>query len=288
MDGAYTEAIAVARQRATRADCPALPPGVRGVSSARRILLVAYFYPPCRDTGVLRPAAMAKWLRRAGHEVTVLTTSAYGTEPTDDRDGVVRTNDLQRWRARLAGKEHIDALFDSDTYSGAPHPLSKVVVPEALAAAWMPFARSRALALNREQRFDCRDHDFAAGVGSRRRHRAATPRRALGRRRPRRLDLRVASSRVPDRGPAPARPAPRAPLARRRRRRRLRLRARGRRSAPARDRRAAADPQRLGSGDGAVARGRSRSGPRPRARLAPLHRPLRQLRARSASARRRR
>ena len=124
------------------------------MGSARRILLVTYFYSPCRDTGILRPAAMAKWLRRGGHDVTVLTTSAYGTEPTDGRDGVARTADLQRWRARLAGKEHIDALFDSDTYSGTPHLLSKIVVPEALAAAWMPFARSRALALNREQRFD--------------------------------------------------------------------------------------------------------------------------------------
>ena len=28
--------------------------------SSRRILLVAYFYPPSRDTGVLRPAAMAE------------------------------------------------------------------------------------------------------------------------------------------------------------------------------------------------------------------------------------
>ena len=43
------------------------------------LLLVAYFYPPCRDTGAHRPAAMAKWLRRLGHRVTVLTTSAYGT-----------------------------------------------------------------------------------------------------------------------------------------------------------------------------------------------------------------
>ena len=45
-----------------------------GANPRRRILLVAYFYPPCRDTGMLRPAAMAKWLRRLGHEVTVLTT----------------------------------------------------------------------------------------------------------------------------------------------------------------------------------------------------------------------
>jgi glycosyltransferase involved in cell wall biosynthesis len=120
-----------------------------------RILLVAYFYPPSRDTGVLRPAAMAKWLRRLGHEVTVLTTSAYGTGPGDAAEDVVRTADAQRWRARLAGKDSIGALFDAPTYSGKPHPLSKVIVPEALAAAWMPFARARALRLQKERPFDC-------------------------------------------------------------------------------------------------------------------------------------
>ena len=120
-----------------------------------KLLLVAYFYPPSRDTGVLRPAAMAKWLRRLGHDVTVLTTSAYGPGEGDASEDVVRTADAQRWRARLAGKDSIGALFDSPTYSGRPHPLSKVVVPEALAAAWMPFARSRALRLHRERRFDC-------------------------------------------------------------------------------------------------------------------------------------
>jgi len=124
-------------------------------SPRRRLLLVAYFYPPCRDTGVLRAASMAKWLRRAGHEVTVLTTSAYGTLPDDDQADVVRTTDAQRWRARLAGKDSIGAMFDSPTYSGKPHPLSKVIVPEALALAWVPFARSRALRLQRERHYDC-------------------------------------------------------------------------------------------------------------------------------------
>jgi glycosyltransferase involved in cell wall biosynthesis len=118
------------------------------------LLLVAYFYPPCRDTGAHRPAAMAKWLRRLGHRVTVLTTSAYG-EGADDEPEVVRTADLQRARARLAGHERVDALFDSDTYTGRPHPLSRVIVPEPLLAAWAPFARRRALALARRQGFDC-------------------------------------------------------------------------------------------------------------------------------------
>ena len=95
------------------------------------LLLVAYFYPPCRDTGAHRPAAMAKWLRRLGHHVTVLTTSAYGRLDTDDDEGVVRTNDLQRLRARLHGRDRVDALFDSDTYSGHPHFLSKAGGPRA-------------------------------------------------------------------------------------------------------------------------------------------------------------
>jgi glycosyltransferase involved in cell wall biosynthesis len=119
---------------------------------SRAILLVAYFYPPCRDTGALRPASIARWLRRLGHEVTVLTTSAYGDG--DDRNAV-RTADAQRWRARLRGEDRIDALFDADTYSGRPHPLSRLIVPEPLALAWTPFARHRALCLNRERRFDC-------------------------------------------------------------------------------------------------------------------------------------
>lgn len=119
---------------------------------SRTILLVAYFYPPCRDTGALRPASIARWLRRLGHEVIVLTTSAYGA--SDDED-TVRTADAQRWRARLRGRDRIDALYDADTYTGRPHPLSRLIVPEPLALAWAPFARHRALRLHRERRFDC-------------------------------------------------------------------------------------------------------------------------------------
>ena len=51
MDLAYAEAIA---------DAPC--------GDARmKLLLVAYFYPPCRDTGAQRPASMASGLRRLGH-----------------------------------------------------------------------------------------------------------------------------------------------------------------------------------------------------------------------------
>jgi glycosyltransferase involved in cell wall biosynthesis len=120
--------------------------------TARRILLVSYFFPPSRDTGALRPAAMAKWLRRLGHRVEVLTTSAYGTGRDES---VHHSRDAQLWRARLHGRGRIDALFDADTYGSRPHPLSRLVVPEPLLAAWAPFARAAALRLNRRERFDC-------------------------------------------------------------------------------------------------------------------------------------
>src|SRR5205814_4867676 len=97
----------------------------------------------------------ARWRPRLGHRVTVLTTAAYGTGDRGTEEGVVRTADLQRARARLRGHERVDALFDSDTYSGRPHPLSRLIVPEPLLAAWAPFARRKAVRLARAQRFDC-------------------------------------------------------------------------------------------------------------------------------------
>jgi glycosyltransferase involved in cell wall biosynthesis len=122
---------------------------------SRHLLLVAYFYPPCRDTGAQRPAAIAKWLRRLGHRVTVLTTSAYGEGPGDREPDVVRTADAQRWRALLGGRGRVESMYDSDAYSGRPHPLSKVLVPEPLVLAWAPFARRRAIRLQGQARFDC-------------------------------------------------------------------------------------------------------------------------------------
>ena len=94
---------------------------------------------------------MVKYLRRLGHRVTVLTTAAYGR---DVGDGVVRTADLQLARARMHGKDRVQSMYDGDTYSARPHPLSYVVVPEPLLLAWVPFALPRALRLHRAHRFD--------------------------------------------------------------------------------------------------------------------------------------
>ena len=122
-------------------------------AGGRSILLVAYFYPPCPDAGAHRATAMAKYLRRAGHRVTVLTTSAYGSEPGET--DVVRTQDLQLVRARMRGHDRIQGLFESDTYTGRAHVLSRVLVPEPLVAAWAPFAVRAARRLAGERRIDC-------------------------------------------------------------------------------------------------------------------------------------
>ena len=121
---------------------------------SRSILFVAYFYPPCPDAGAHRPAAMVKYLRRLGHRVTVLTTGAYGRGGEEDGDDVVRAADLQLVRARIRGKDRVQAMYDADTYSPRPHPLSRVLVPEPLVLAWLPFALPRALRLHRSHRFD--------------------------------------------------------------------------------------------------------------------------------------
>ncbi len=113
-----------------------------------RLLLVSYFYPPGRDTGGQRPAAMAKYLRRLGHEVTVLTTDAYGQGAADEAQ-VVRARDARR----LGGGTAV-ALYDANTYSGRPHPLSRLLVPEPLVATWAPFARRAALRLLRQRELD--------------------------------------------------------------------------------------------------------------------------------------
>lgn len=128
------------------ASLPAPGPGLR-------ILLVSYFYPPCSDTGAHRPSAMAKYLRRLGHEVTVLTTLAYGRGADDEVD-IVRSTDAQLWRARLHGRKTTGSLFDSDTHSPKPHFLSFVVVPEPLLLAWAPFAIWTGTKLLRRKRFD--------------------------------------------------------------------------------------------------------------------------------------
>ena len=246
------------------------------------LLLVAYFYPPCRDTGAHRPAAMAKWLRRLGHRVTVLTTSAYGTDDDATEEGTVpharptapaRPPARPRPGGRPVRLRHLlgpAARPQQGDRAGTAGRRLGAVRPQASAAAESP----RAIRL--------RDHELASRVGPRRRQGASAAGRPLGGGPPRRLDLRADPTALSHPAAATPRRGPRTTLASLRRRGRLRQSPGGRRPARAPRDRAAAGPQRLGPGPDRAERFRQRRRhPRPRPGLARLHRAVRELRARS-------
>ena len=226
---------------------------------------------------------MAKWLRRLGHRVTVLTTSAYGTgraAPTRRTScpharpaAPARAAARPRSRGRPVRLRHLlgqAAPAQQGARARAADRRLGAVCALAGAAAQSP----RALRL--------RDHQLAARVGPRRGPGACAARRRLGRRPSRRLDLRADPAALPHRAPAPPRRAPRAPLAD----------ARPTRSSAS----AARPPRTCASASGSSRRlvpngwdpdlvepgraGRRRWHPGPGAHLARLHGPLRQLRAR--------
>jgi glycosyltransferase involved in cell wall biosynthesis len=115
------------------------------------MLVVAHFYAPSIKTGTVRPTALARHLRAGGHRVTVLTTSADGRLPSDSALGVVRTWDLQNLQSQRARS----SMETNGTYSTRPHPLSRILVPDAHLLAWGPFAFARALRLAGRHGFDC-------------------------------------------------------------------------------------------------------------------------------------
>ena len=73
----------------------------------KRVLLIAYAYPPCSEIGAIRPAGLAKYLPRFGWEPTILTVKLPGARPS--WAPVIETGDedvLQTWKIRfgLEGK----------------------------------------------------------------------------------------------------------------------------------------------------------------------------------------
>ena len=178
--------------------------------SGVNLLLVAYFYPPCRDTGARAPATMAKYLRRLGHRVTVLTTSAYGEGV--GRRGRRRAHPRPPARPRAPARPgpHRRAVRLRHLL-GAPAPALRGPRPGAAGRrvdAVRPL--DGAAPAPRREAFDCRDHDLAAGVGPPRRPRARAARRALGRRLRDAWNFESAAPAVPDRAAAPPRRAARA------------------------------------------------------------------------------
>jgi Glycosyltransferase Family 4 len=125
------------------------------VPHGRSILLVAQLTPPSPLVGAHRPAALAKYLARRGHRVTVLTSMACGSGPVPGAARVIRTRDVLSSRLNWR-RGHLDSLQGrrQATY-GAASPLERVVVPDLSIVGWVPFALPRALGLARRERFDC-------------------------------------------------------------------------------------------------------------------------------------
>jgi glycosyltransferase involved in cell wall biosynthesis len=126
-------------------------------SPPRRLLLVSYFYPPVPANSA-RPLAMAKYLRRRGHDVHVLTTSAFGRLHGDEAEQVIRTPDLvaskslrRLLRRPVLPEDGSQAPVDKP----APALLTRVVVPELTVLSWAPSALVAARRIARTADIDC-------------------------------------------------------------------------------------------------------------------------------------
>jgi glycosyltransferase involved in cell wall biosynthesis len=131
--------------------------------SPRAFLVIVHPYPPTPSSGAHRWGAIVKYLRRAGHDVRVVTSGAFGTlaDPEQER-GVTRTADLMaspRLR-RLAGIAPLAAPDGSAAPPGGAAPelpavLTRVLVPDAFLASWAPMALAAAWRSLRQQPADC-------------------------------------------------------------------------------------------------------------------------------------
>jgi glycosyltransferase involved in cell wall biosynthesis len=124
---------------------------------SRRILVAVYDYPPSTSVGGIRWVTMKKYLERLGHEVTVLTTDAFGSLATDEADRVIRVRDLvssQRLRTALRRPKlpHPGEEVPVDTTS--PALLTSVFVPDIYAVSWAPFAIGAMRHLVHDRGFD--------------------------------------------------------------------------------------------------------------------------------------
>jgi glycosyltransferase involved in cell wall biosynthesis len=118
----------------------------------RRVLLIAYYYPPVEAIGAVRPAALAKYLPQFGWEAVVLTPQMHGANRPSER--VIETgyrDVLTDWKARL-GLDRSRSLHDQFSLPLAKKPGSVLPHTRALtfvkylltypdqSRGWIPFA----------------------------------------------------------------------------------------------------------------------------------------------------
>lgn len=120
----------------------------------RKVLLVAYYFPPQPKAGALRPSYLARHLSEFGWEPTVLTVDVPGDPPADVR--VVRVPEFGKRIANPAKprppssqarrKSPIERLLRDAVKAVAHFPDDKI--------GWLLAARRRALKLTATERFD--------------------------------------------------------------------------------------------------------------------------------------
>ena len=125
---------------------------------SRRILVVTYHYPPLPSVGTNRWLAMSKYLRRAGFEVEILTTAAFGSSADDEERHVHRAYDLvgAEWLRRGLRRPPLPAPGE-EPVEDIPPPavVTKLFVPDHCAVTWLPAASALTRRLLAEKRFDC-------------------------------------------------------------------------------------------------------------------------------------
>lgn len=122
-----------------------------------RLLVATYHYPPDPSVGGRRWEAMVGWLCSLGHEVTVLTTRAWGTAD-DGAVRVVRTSDLvaSGMLRRLFARPPLPSAEEGvPVQKPPPRLLADVVVPDAYLVSWVLRAVPVARRLIDECEIDC-------------------------------------------------------------------------------------------------------------------------------------
>jgi glycosyltransferase involved in cell wall biosynthesis len=118
------------------------------------LLIVTHFYPPSSMVAARRPAGLAKYLRRLGYRVTVLTSRAWAEGPAGEPD-VVRTGDLMASRLNWRRANMQAWTQGGAEYEAGSSKLAQVVVPDTALVTWLPYLVPSALRLARRERFDC-------------------------------------------------------------------------------------------------------------------------------------
>lgn len=99
---------------------------------------------------------MARYLRRAGHTVTVVTTDLYGRLPPAEEKGIVRVGDLRSMRLLRAILRRGDIEATADRPEKRPTALlTKVVVPDAQLVTWVPAAFAAVRRIGARHDVDC-------------------------------------------------------------------------------------------------------------------------------------